>query len=65
MRKLLLGIALLAFLTIDGKEPAKEYKCDKVHTIRVGCICNDGTRSTATGKGACSKHKGVKHWLCK
>jgi hypothetical protein len=31
--------------------------------IRVGCICNDGTRSYATGRGACSHHGGVNHWL--
>jgi hypothetical protein len=33
--------------------------------IRIGCICNDGTRSNATGKGACSHHGGVNHWLYK
>jgi hypothetical protein len=29
---------------------------------RVGALCNDGTSSTATGSGACSKHKGVQCW---
>src|SRR2546423_166840 len=33
--------------------------------IRIGCICNDGTRSSATGRGACSHHGGVNHWLYK
>ena len=30
--------------------------------IRVGAICNDGSESTATGRGACSHHGGVKCW---
>jgi len=30
---------------------------------RVGAICNDGTRSSATGSGACSHHGGVSQWL--
>ena len=32
-------------------------------TKRVGAICRDGTRSYATGRGACSHHGGVSHWL--
>ena len=32
---------------------------------RVGAVCNDGTRSRATGRGACSHHGGVKYWLYK
>src|SRR6266508_3284156 len=31
--------------------------------VRVGEICRDGTRSYATGRGACSHHGGVDHWL--
>lgn len=30
---------------------------------RVGAICRDGTRSYATGRGACSHHGGVSYWL--
>jgi len=30
---------------------------------RVGAICCDGTRSYATGRGACSHHGGVCEWL--
>ncbi len=30
---------------------------------RVGAICNDGTRSEATGSGACSHHGGVREWI--
>jgi hypothetical protein len=32
-------------------------------TYRVGAICRDGTHSNATGRGACSHHGGVDHWL--
>ena len=31
--------------------------------VRVGAICNDGWRSYSTGRGTCSHHKGVHHWL--
>jgi hypothetical protein len=30
---------------------------------RYGAVCNDGTYSGATGRGACSHHGGVNHWL--
>ncbi len=30
---------------------------------RTGAICEDGTRSDATGRGACSHHGGVSSWL--
>ena len=30
---------------------------------RVGAICRDGWRSSATGRGACSHHGGVSTWL--
>jgi hypothetical protein len=30
---------------------------------RVGAICNDGTKSSATGSGACSSHGGVRVWI--
>jgi hypothetical protein len=32
---------------------------------RIGAICCDGTRSYATGRGACSWHGGVCQWLYK
>ncbi len=32
-------------------------------SVRSGAICEDGTRSSATGKGACSHHGGVSTWL--
>ncbi len=30
---------------------------------RIGAICRDGWRSSATGRGACSHHGGVAQWL--
>jgi hypothetical protein len=30
--------------------------------VRTGALCNDGTTSGATGRGACSHHNGVKCW---
>jgi hypothetical protein len=30
---------------------------------RIGARCNDGTRSSATGRGACSHHGGVDYWI--
>ena len=30
---------------------------------RIGAVCRDGTRSSATGRGACSHHGGVDHWI--
>ncbi len=39
------------------------YKYKKINRIRVGAICNDGTTSKATGRGACSHHGGVKEWI--
>ena len=33
------------------------------HQHRVGAICNDGWQSSATGRGACSHHGGVDHWI--
>ncbi len=33
--------------------------------VRVGAVCNDGWNSKATGRGACSHHGGVHHWVYK
>ena len=30
---------------------------------RVGAVCNDGWKSSATGSGACSHHGGVDYWV--
>ena len=39
-----------------GKDPKK---CG---LPRTGATCRDGTSSKAKGRGACSRHGGVKHW---
>lgn len=69
MKKLIFLFSLFMLLLINSCEPSqklsqKEYPCDNVHTQRIGAICKDGTRSNATGSGACSGHGGVNYWLC-
>jgi hypothetical protein len=32
---------------------------------RKGCVCKDGTKSSAIGSSACSHHGGVDHWVYK
>lgn len=32
-------------------------------SYRIGAVCRDGTTSSATGRGACSRHGGVAYWL--
>ncbi|WP_313115416.1 DUF3761 domain-containing protein [Aequorivita sediminis] len=39
----------------------REYK--QQEKIRIGAVCNDGTYSNATGRGACSHHGGVAYWV--
>lgn len=44
----------------------KKGKCRAYTTeYRIGAVCNDGTTSSATGRGACSHHGGVKYWRTK
>jgi antitoxin component YwqK of YwqJK toxin-antitoxin module len=42
-----------------------DYKKYQFIVYRTGAICNDGSRSSATGRGACSWHGGVQYWLTK
>lgn len=35
------------------------------YCVRYGAICWDGWISSATGRGACSSHGGVRDWLCR
>jgi hypothetical protein len=44
-------------------KPKAEPTAPVFSGVRVGAICRDGTRSNATGRGACSHHGGVDHWL--
>ena len=51
-------------VTIVGtreEEPETEYYAEDNYT-RSGAICNDGSYSSATGRGACSWHGGVAQW---
>ncbi len=38
-------------------------KARETKEYRIGAICSDGWESSATGRGACSWHGGVKEWL--
>lgn len=49
--------AIIALILI-GNEGSAEYQ-------RTGAICRDNWRSSATGRGACSHHGGVKEWTYK
>ena len=46
--------------TVPSYRPVKEKE---TYQVRVGAICCDGSRSYATGRGACSHHGGVCEWL--
>lgn len=35
----------------------------RYESYRVGAVCRDGWRSGATGRGACSHHRGVAYWV--
>jgi len=46
-----------------AKKFIKEGKAVVSYTrYRVGATCKDGTSSSATGRGACSHHGGVRSW---
>jgi hypothetical protein len=70
--KFIIGLLLISFVFFFTKceKPGEENssqtgtRCDNSSTNRIGAICNDGTRSSATGSGACSHHGGVNYWLC-
>jgi len=52
-------------LRLEAKESAlsKKKKQQNKSSYRIGAICRDGSRSNATGSGACSHHGGVDYWL--
>ncbi|MDL5515052.1 hypothetical protein QSE00_24795 [Arenibacter sp. M-2] len=43
-------------------ETSSKTKINNVK-VRIGAVCNDGSISRATGRGACSHHGGVDYWL--
>ena len=55
---------IITGLTPVDKLTEKIHK-ESGHQIRVGAICMDGWRSSATGRGACSHHDGVREWVYK
>lgn len=72
MKKILslfiLSTCLLACSDDENTEPnsqnSNEYQCQAGDPNIVGARCKDGSRSDATGQGACSRHGGVDYWIC-
>lgn len=61
----ILSIITLTFFSSCSKDDdGDEYRCSSGDPNIIGARCNDGTRSNATGQGACSSHGGVDYWLC-
>ena len=59
----------ISFNDTEGYVSKKYLKKGKAivttYQVRTGAVCNDGTHSTATGRGACSHHGGVAYWKTK
>jgi hypothetical protein len=47
----------------EPNEIAKRIYLDSSWSYRIGAYCNDGSKSFATGSGACSHHGGVEDWI--
>ena len=62
VKKLFLITIILLSITLSCSEESTSASGD---CERIGAVCNDGTRSNATGSGACSHHGGVREWICK
>jgi len=67
---LVLIVSLIGFFSlprlIEGFTPVESI-CQKClqkskYEYRIGATCNDGWQSSATGRGACSHHGGVRQW---
>ena len=61
---LLFIISLTLSCSKDAVTPSTS-DCQTNQSLRKGCVCKDGTQSSATGSGACSGHSGVDHWICR
>lgn len=57
-------IFLTLILLATACKKTKTYQCNAGDPNIIGCKCNDGTTSNATGSGACSGHGGVQYWTC-
>jgi hypothetical protein len=56
--------ALFAYSAADsGRRQQRTIQTVVPLGYRVGAECNDGSRSSATGSGACSHHYGVARWI--
>lgn len=60
----------MGFLSFAQEGPQESFVVEDLQLIslassgaRIGAICKDGSRSSATGRGACSHHGGVARWL--
>jgi len=63
-KAILFTLTTICFCVIFYACGCSEYSCDASYINIVGAYCNDGTKSDATGGGACSRHGGVKSWRC-
>lgn len=54
--------SLLLILILTGVSITTNTLQADTDAHRTGAKCCDGTNSTATGRGACSHHGGVKYW---
>lgn len=61
MRKLLPALIIIFLLSLQSC--SKEDSPTAATGTRIGAVCKDGTRTDATGSGACSHHGGVDYWL--
>ena len=54
---------IICFVALMGLTACANFTGPESDQRRVGAICKDGTRSSATGVGACSWHGGVRTWI--
>ena len=69
MKKIIIIILLIAMQPTFNScskpaEPEKECGTAGASGTVIGARCNNGSRSNATGQGACSSNGGVKYWIC-
>lgn len=64
-KAILFTLTTIFFCVIFYACGCSEYSCEASDINIVGAYCNDGTKSDATGAGACSRHGGVKSWRCR
>jgi len=65
----LILVLSLSFIALDNPVNLNNNSQDvyQIHKPRkrIGAVCRDGTTTSATGRGACSHHGGVRYWLYK